>query len=766
MGARLIISGQDAKPEEFAGLQTVKISRPSLDLKQRIARSGGQELTPVAREVLRAIGSGMEAGLVGQIGDDLKANATRLLLIDQYVRKRLSGHARVGSFGLRRLASALHKQVAFSMAETSFDELMRAEGVGFAECDALFEASLLTRRTGRVSFSHEMILNACAAFDLARGAATDPAGLGQRLSSPILEPIASDIIAAVDDAAVCRAVLCEATSSSLLVEATNGRFGPIATSTVSDLLKETTEACVVEIRAARLVLSKEGDAVRIGWEDQTRRQWTIAEEARLRAIGRLAVQGIGIDVYMTLCAEMDTQLAGERQRWAEFARQEQFPVRSQSFALTYYGFGESIGFTHIARSTQRGFGPLSEQEKRHPFKLEELTSGQLHFYLEGRRVLFDGDDGQFAEHLIYLFRQRFRWEPYHVQLVMLHSVGYARQAPQGVLDRLIDAIQSLNVNPANWAINSSIIDALKVLGALDSEAEDSRAQVKAELASVLDDDEDGVDSDLALSMCVRMFDHPFDSIYAEEIHDLDEELRRRLYRRALRASDIRSSMSLDWLAKQVVSFSDPLDAPVLRPLTGLPSRTNPFPQEEWGAFTIATRFLGRHHAELEPVNPTTAEESCLIEIRWLVYAVEAKREAAFEDVQLAWQRLHQMRPQLVVGCLSEVQKAVFDRSYQINLIEAYPPVDLIAAYPMDCLAVSRHFVDDGIDAQFYHQVPDKEVGIAFAFNTIGTYGDRSDVERLRSYSRAHRFSRFALAALKRLDTGLTEGPGRAAAYDV
>jgi hypothetical protein len=763
MGARLIITGQDAKPEEFGGLRSVTIMRPSLDLKQRIARLVGRELTPVAQEVLRAVGSGIEARLVGQIGGDLKANATRLLLVDQYIRKRLGGHARAGSFGLRRLASKLHKQVAFSMTETNFDEFMRAEGLGFIECDALFTTDLLIRQAGRVSFSHEMILHACAAFDVAQMAVIDAASLGQRLSTPILKPISGDIIAAIDDAGVCRAVLSEAMSTSLLVDAARGYFGPIATSTTLDLLNDTTEACIAEIRSARLILSKEGDTVQIGWEDGTRRKWTFPEEARLRAVGRRAVLGPGVEIFLNLCAEMDTHLASERRRWVDFARREQYPIRSQSFALTYYGFGESIGFTKVARSTQRGFEPLSEEDKAYPFKLEEMTSGQLHFFLERRRVLFDDDDSQFAEHLIYMIRERFRWEPYHVQLVMLDSIGYARRAPQELTDRLIAAISALEVNPGNWGINSSVIEALKILGALDGDAEDSRTQVKAELGSVLVDEDDTVDNDLALSLCLRMFDHPFDSIYAEEIYDLDEELRRRLYRRALRALDIKSSMSLDWLAKQVASFGDPMDASLLRPLTGLPSRTNPFIQEEWGAFATATRFVGRHHAELEPINSTTPEESCIVEIRSLIYAVEAKREADAEGARLAWQRLHQMRAQLVVGCLSEVQKALLERSHQTDRVEAYPPVNLVAAYPADCLIVSRRFIDDGIDAQFYHQVADNESGTSFAFNTVGDYGDRSDLQRLRGRSLAHRFARHALAALKRLDGGQQQ---RATAYDV
>lgn len=372
MGALLVITGQDTKPDGFAGLGGVAVARPSLELKKRIGRTVGGQLTPVALDVLRAVGSGIEAALVGQIGADLKANATRLLLIDQYIRKRLARHARAGSFGLRRLASSLHTQIAFSMAEANFDDFMRAEGVSFAVCDALLEAGLLTRRSGRVSFSHEMILNACAAIDLARTAESDPISFGQRLSVPILEPIAGDIVAAIDDAAFCRAVLSEVTSSTLLCDAARGSLGPVAASSAWYLLNEATEACVEEIRGARLALSKEGDVIRIGWEDANRRAWTYPEEARLRAVGRLAVNGSGLDTFMRLCAEMDAHLATERSRFADFAREERYPIRSQSFALTYYGFGESIGFTEAARSTQRGFEPASKEVSALPSGITTL----------------------------------------------------------------------------------------------------------------------------------------------------------------------------------------------------------------------------------------------------------------------------------------------------------------------------------------------------------------------------------------------------------
>src|SRR5690606_32964027 len=111
------------------------------------------------------------------------------------------------------------------------------------------------------------------------------------------------------------------------------------------------------------------------------------------------------------------------------------------------------------------------------------------------------------------------------------------------------------------------------------------------------------------------------------------------------------------------------------------------------------------------------EESCLVEIRSLIYAVEGKRDTDAENVRLAWQRLRQMRCQVVVGCLSEVQRALLEGDYQLNKVDAYPPVELVASYPEDCLAVSRRFVDESIDSQFYPEGPEKEQGVTFDIKT-------------------------------------------------
>lgn len=752
LGAKLIITSQDGKPSELNGLRTVTVNRPSIDLKRRIAQSGGVPLSATALEVLKVVGSGIEAEIVGKIGGDLKTDATRLLLLDQYIRMRLSGCARPGSFGLRRLASWLHERVAFSMSEANFDEFMRAQGARFEECDALFAAGLLVRRGGRISFSHEMIQNACAAFDLARQAVTDPATFGLRLSTPILEGIAGDIVSAIEDACTCRAVLGAVTSPALLSAAAEGDLGAIAASIARGLLDEAADACVAEIRSARLVLTKENEVVRVEWAEDSRRHWTESEQARLCATGLRAASGTGLETYLGLCAEMDERLESERRRLVEAVREEKFPLRSQSFTLAYYGFGNRIGFTHVARAGQPGLREQRRATEKREFSLAEMSSGQLHFFLENRRAFFGHDDeGRFAEELIYLLRERFRWEPYHVQLAALYAVGFARGAPDETLERLVEAINALDVSSSNWAINSSIIDALKILGAIDDQDDETRKQIKGELDSVLGDDEDGVDKALALSVCLRMFDHPFDSIYADEIFELDENLRRRLYRRALGASDIKSCISLAWLSRQVASFEDVSDAPLFRPLTTLPDPSNPFAQEEWAGFVLATRFLGRHSAELSRVDAKTLADRCLAEIRTLIYAAESGRQSDTEAARLAWQSLHAVPVQLVIGCLSEVHEALNEWHWG-DAEQPCQRLDLAEIYPADCLRIARQFVEAGVDAQYFHRARMRELGPSFAFGTIGRYGDRSDIDGLRGLSRAHPFARHALAAIKSLDT--------------
>src|SRR5207247_118917 len=115
--------------------------------------------------------------------------------------------------------------------------------------------------------------------------------------------------------------------------------------------------------------------------------------------------------------------------------------------------------------------------------------------------------------------------------------------------------------------------------ALDGEAEEARADIRAEVASALAD-ADG-DGEFALSLLGRMFDHPFDSIYGEEVTALEAPQQHRLYRAALAAPSARQSWNLGWLVRQVAALEAPSDGLLFALHASLPASGNAMPQEEW-----------------------------------------------------------------------------------------------------------------------------------------------------------------------------------------
>lgn len=598
-----------------------------------------------------------------------------------------------------------------------------------------------------------MLLNGSAAFGLAAEATDDPAALGARLSTPLLAPLAGEIITAIEDRRVCRDVLAAVSSPDLIAAAATGAYGHLVKSIAKELVLAAKAKCIAEIEAITLELDTESPAYPVRWCETGRRAWTPGELACLGAIGQLATSADCLQDYLDLCWTMDARLLEERARIAPEAKAAKVGLRSPSFALAYYGFGSEIGFSRIDHHGYRGWG----REPSSPLPMldvSDLSSGQLHFYLENRRLFFGAEEpDRFAKELIIVLRNRFSREPYHVQLAALHAVGFAREASEETLAELTQAIQDLDVAPTNWAIGSSVIDALKWLGALEEDAEGAREGIRAEVAEVL---ADGADGSLAMSVCTRMFDHPFDSIYYEEIHALEEHERHTIYRRAMGSVEIKRSISLKWICDELLKLDDPADVDLFARFTLLPDRTNAFPQGEWDAFTKSLRFLGRHGALLPPSDGVEPRGICLNAIRGLIFAAESGRPGDLAAAGRAWANLEALPAGLVIGCLSEVHAALTGRHDWGDVKLPYEPLDIRRIYPAECLRLARSFLEEASEVEYFHQAPRRQQGPTLAFDTIGRFGDRSDLDTLRRLGRGHPYSAFALAALKALDGAMPD----------
>lgn len=153
-------------------LHTVDVPAPDMDTKEAIALTwtGGAPLPEQLRPLLEAVGSGLEARLVGEVGEEMRPDGSRYALFDAFTRKRLGDSAAEGIRLLSHLAGCLADRVAFSLPELEFNRLTERHGVSQEVALCVQRVGLLAARGHRVSFAHEMYFDAFAAENVVRRA--------------------------------------------------------------------------------------------------------------------------------------------------------------------------------------------------------------------------------------------------------------------------------------------------------------------------------------------------------------------------------------------------------------------------------------------------------------------------------------------------------------------------------------------------------------------------------------------------------------------
>ena len=440
LGFRILVASQHAPPKLLQALASITIAPPSQTLKRRIAEASGNRLNDAANATLAAVESGFEAFIVGELGKLESGVETRPRLVDQFIRARLGVLARDGSRACRRLAFELTERVAFSISEVELDDLFSEIGVSMSTVDALFDSGLLVRRGGLVTFRHEILQSACAAFKLAQKAAEDPATMGRLFSSATHNYLAQDALGAFESVDACRAVLKTVTDSDLIGHAAIGKTAAEA------LLAEAKDSVLEEISAARMQYAGDDGAKYLEWDPATLCYRSAEEIARLQALGLMTLRGHAVSTYLELCRTVDARLSEERQRLSDLARRYESPIKSDSFALVHgyqFGGGE-VGFTKIASTLQSYFGKDRMVDGPLPASLLTGTPSEIYFYLEFKHRAQDfWDNGDFADQLTEFLEQRFRYEPYHLKLASLNAclglgdIGSERQ------NRLTSAVQGI-----------------------------------------------------------------------------------------------------------------------------------------------------------------------------------------------------------------------------------------------------------------------------------------------------------------------------------
>jgi len=168
--ARAIISSRiPLERGDLLPARSYAVQIPDTKTKLAIAQqaAGGVSAEPFA-ELLGTVGSGLEAKMIGQLGQQLPPDTSKYGLFDAYVRERLGSAASDGIRALSRIAGMMTERISFGLSVREIDRLSDREGVSGALLQTLQDAHILDRRGDRVSFSHEMFLNVFAAEAIIR----------------------------------------------------------------------------------------------------------------------------------------------------------------------------------------------------------------------------------------------------------------------------------------------------------------------------------------------------------------------------------------------------------------------------------------------------------------------------------------------------------------------------------------------------------------------------------------------------------------------
>jgi hypothetical protein len=216
--ATAVVSSRIAlEREDLLTARNYAVQVPDTRMKQAIAqRAAGGVSVEVLSELLGSVRSGLEARMIGQIGQQLAAGTSKYGLFDAYVRERLGPAASDGIRALSRVAAVMTERISFGLSVRDLDRMSDREGVSGALLQALQGANILEKRGDRVSFCHEMFLNVFAAEAIIRRAGDDPGAVVAALRLPQHLEMRPFVLGAIDDDSFRRRVLSDLSDSRVI----------------------------------------------------------------------------------------------------------------------------------------------------------------------------------------------------------------------------------------------------------------------------------------------------------------------------------------------------------------------------------------------------------------------------------------------------------------------------------------------------------------------------------------------------------------------
>ena len=600
--ANILITSQVplARPDVLMS-RTVEVQRTAMETKFAIARNAMDvdELPDDIQLLLGAVSTGLEAKLVGEVGQQLDAGSSRFALFDAYARKCLNNMAVEGISALSHVAAWLSDRVSFSLSVRDLDRLMAEERVGPAVSARLQAAGLLSSQGNRVSFVHEMFFNAFAAEAVVRRSAGQSEAILKALEAPLHAERKDFIIGAIDEQLLLESVLRGLSDPTSVSACLSGLCGARARDWAEARLTRLLSQLHEEAREVRFKRIEHGFK-RIAFDEDRLTPWNSLDRAFLAALPQLIMEARYLEDIFHIIRTLDERIDDECIRLIGHGQGQEFSLRSQMFEISFaFGNGPAPGMAEVCASVGNSLhradgGGLVKFLKKH--LAEDRTSdGQLYFLLRlARELIFDHFSNMtdvIARFVARTMRRRWSQAPYHLALHLLETAGSCHFAGEAEKAALIQALDSLPPCNNIW-LASTITESLQFLGAFEESESGHRTEVCREVSRCLANADETTYTELAYGIYSRQFDHPFSRAYFEVLAGLPTHERKQLLLMAANGAE-EGGLFLGILIDELASFGDPEVGQGLSRFTGLPPTKSGFSQKAVDVFITAHIALAR-----------------------------------------------------------------------------------------------------------------------------------------------------------------------------
>ena len=748
-----------ARPEVLE-FRTVEVPRAAMATKTAIARNAiDVDLLPAEVELLLdAVNTGLEARLVGEVGQGFDPCGSRFALFDAYARKCLEDKAAEGIRALSHIAGCLIDRLSFSLSVSDLDRLMDRNGVDSEVSRQLQSKGLLSSQGNRISFVHEMFFNAFAAETIVRRASGQSEPILKALNTPLHSERKDFIIGAIDEQLLLENVLAGLSDHDSVRACLSGSCGvrarEWAEANCTRLLSELQE----EASKTRFKIEN-GKHKRVSFDEDYVRTWSLLDQAFLATMPRMIMEGHYLDDIFQIFSILDERINAECLRLHVHRRRHNFSLRSEMFQMSFvFSDGPAPGIARVGAGVGNNIlhadrGRLVKFVLNHLTE-ENMSDGQMYLLLNLARVMnldhFAAMTNAFAQLIVHTLKTRWSHAPYHLALQLLETAGSCHFASEAERIILIQSLESLLPCENMW-LGSSITEALQFLGAFEETELSHRTVVHEEVKRCLAEQEEQTTRELAYRIYSWQFDHPLNGAYFEVLTGLPPHERKHLLTMAAKGAE-KEGFFLGILIDELASYGDPKVSEGLTRFIGLPPTNSVFPQKAVDVFVTAHIGLARlglsltTNPEFTGSPPTESMAACGAILYWINrtdLGAGTIRSKCAPALSVLNRHRQSATPEVLRLC--DPASYFWSERYLKSVNRS-----IVDYFPEEAVELCRSALSRPQELIGYFGF-DKKEATGYAISVLGQYGGIECLPHLRKYCEDRYLGTEAIYAMKRIE---------------